>query len=66
MRVQVACAFFVCAALFAQSERGNITGGVTDSTGAVVAGVAVLITNAATGVPERVVTTSAGEYNAAR
>jgi hypothetical protein len=65
MRVQVACAFFVCAALFAQSERGNITGGVTDSTGAVVAGVAVLITNAATGVPERVVTTSAGEYNAA-
>ena len=55
----------VCAALLAQSERGNITGVVTDSTGAVVPNVPVTITNTATNVPERVVTTSAGEYNAA-
>ena len=55
----------VSAALFAQSERGNITGVVTDSSGAVVPNVSVTITNTATNVPERVVTTSAGEYNAA-
>jgi len=59
------CVLLVSAALFAQSERGNITGVVTDSSGAVVPNVAVTITNTATNVPERVITTSAGEYNAA-
>jgi hypothetical protein len=50
--------------LFAQSERGNITGVVTDATGAVVPNVTVVITNTATNIPETVTTTSSGEYNA--
>ncbi len=66
MRFRVFCSLLLfCAALVAQSERGNITGLVTDSTGAVVPNVAVVITNTATNVPEHVTTTSAGEYNAA-
>ena len=54
-----------CALLVAQSERGNITGVVTDASGAVVPNVPIVITNTATNVPLRVTTTSAGEYNAA-
>lgn len=66
MRCRVFCTMlFSCAALMAQSERGNITGLVTDSTGAVMPNVPVVITNTATNVPENVTTTSAGEYNAA-
>jgi hypothetical protein len=66
MRFRISCsALLACAALMAQSERGNITGIVTDSTGAVVPNAPVAITNTATNVPENVVTTSAGEYNAA-
>ncbi len=55
---------FTCALLFAQSERGNITGVVTDSTGAVVPNVPVVITNQATNIPENVTTSSSGEYSA--
>ena len=55
---------FSCALLFAQSERGNITGVVTDSTGAVVPNVPVVITNHGTNIPENVTTTSSGEYSA--
>ena len=65
MRIRVFCGILcTCAVLLAQSERGNITGLVTDATGAVVPGVSVVITNTATNVPEHVTTTSAGEYNA--
>src|SRR6266567_5071838 len=49
--------------LWGQSERGNITGLVTDSTGGVIAGAAVAITNMATNTAVNVSTTSAGEYN---
>jgi len=59
----LACLVFA-AGLFAQSERGNVTGVVTDSTGAVVPNVSVVLTNLATNIPERVTTTSSGEYNA--
>ncbi len=55
---------FLGALLLAQSERGNITGVVTDATGAVIANVPVVITNVSTNIPERVTTTSSGEYNA--
>ncbi len=50
---------------FAQSERGNITGIVTDASGAAMSALAVVITNKNTNMPERVATTSTGEYNAA-
>ena len=51
------------AALFAQTERGNITGVVTDSTNAAVPAATVVITNIATNQAQQVVTTNTGEYN---
>ena len=65
MRIRtVGSVVFSCVLVFAQSERGNITGVVTDSTGAVVPNVPVVITNQATNIPENVTTTSSGEYSA--
>ena len=65
MRIRtLSSVLFSCALLFAQSERGNITGVVTDSTGAVVPNVSVVITNQRPISRRRVTTTSAGEYNA--
>ncbi len=62
---RLVCVFsLVLSAAFAQSERGNITGIVTDSTGAPIAGAPVAITNQATNTVERVTTTNTGEYNA--
>ena len=59
------CIFFVLAGVaFAQSERGNITGSVTDSSGAPVPAAPVTITNRATNAQEHVVTTGSGSYNA--
>ncbi len=61
---------FVCVLLGAaflllgQSERGIITGLVTDTSGAAIAGAPVTITNHATNTAEHVTTTSTGEYNA--
>lgn len=56
----------VCAAsaLVAQSERGNITGVVSDASGAAVPGATVVITYRATNAVVRIPTSSAGEYNA--
>src|SRR6266849_3596321 len=50
-------------AIWGQTERGNITGAVTDSSGAAVPGAVVTITNAATNQSVTVTTTSAGDYN---
>lgn len=47
--------------LFAQASAG-ITGTVTDSTGAVISGAAVTITNQGTGVSNHATTSSAGTY----
>ena len=55
----------LAAGLYAQSERGNINGVVTDSSGAAVPNQPVIITNSATNTSERVTTTNSGEYNAA-
>src|SRR5688572_30733110 len=55
------CVF--AAALFAQTERGNITGVVTDSTNAAVPAATVIITNVATNQAQQVSTTNTGEYN---
>lgn len=49
--------------LFAQAgATGSILGTVTDSTGAVVPGAKVTVTNTGTGVPFNTVTSSAGDY----
>src|SRR6266566_6502828 len=55
----------LAACALAQSERGAITGLVTDTTGAVVAGASVEIVSRATNIVVRVTSTTAGEYNAA-
>jgi hypothetical protein len=62
---RLVCVFWaIVAAVFAQSERGNITGVVTDATGAPIASAPVSITNQATNTTQRVTTTNTGEYNA--
>ena len=48
---------------FCQTERGNITGQVRDSTGSVVPGAEVVATQLSTNVETKVQSTSAGEYN---
>lgn len=47
---------------FAQTYQGRILGTVTDSSGAVVPGATVVVTNSATGVSRSLKTGSAGEY----
>ena len=49
---------------YAQSERGNITGTVTDQSGAAVVAARLLIVNKATNASTSVVSTSAGDFNA--
>src|SRR5690242_19861542 len=65
MAVLAALLVLVSAATYAQAPTGTITGLVTDSTGAVVAGARLTLTNLQTG-QTRVLTTSAeGMYTAA-
>ncbi len=58
----VAISLLCAAAALAQSDRGTITGTVSDSAGAVVPGAVVVATNSETGVQSRTVTTSTGNY----
>src|SRR5882672_7989436 len=60
----VALYFVVSCALMAQSERGNITGIVTDPSGAAIASAELLVVNRDTNAATRLITNSAGEYNA--
>ena len=53
----------LCVGAFAQGGNGELTGLVTDSTGAVVSGVEVKLTNSATGEVRTTVTTPGGVYN---
>lgn len=56
---------FLCAMLVqAQDTRGNISGTVTDATGAVVSGAAVTVANTGTGTSTRLTTNSSGYYEA--
>src|SRR5581483_2511401 len=48
--------------LFAQVDRGTITGIVTDPSGAVIVGANVTATNTATGVSTKTTTSSTGNY----
>src|ERR1035441_8901948 len=50
--------------LWGQSERGTITGAVTDSTGAVIPGAKVVVTNQSTNVASTVETNGSGEFTA--
>ena len=64
-------AFFICVAMLvgftprqlcAQLNAGGVVGTVKDSTGAVVRGVQITLTNDATGVSQKTVSTSTGTY----
>ncbi len=48
--------------LTSQTYQGRILGTVTDSSGAVVGGASVTITNTATGISRKVATTTAGDF----
>src|SRR5664279_2913080 len=65
IRIHFLLAFVVlglCAGAFAQGA-GELTGLVTDSTGAVVSGVQVKLSNSATGEVRTTVTTPSGNYS---
>src|SRR5687767_636334 len=51
---------------FAQSDRGTITGTISDSAGAVVPGAAVQLRNVLTGAVYETVTTETGNYTVAQ
>ncbi len=51
-----------CALVFAQNDRGTITGTVSDATGALVPGVRIVLTNTNTGTKTDTVTTGTGNY----
>src|SRR5262245_38815811 len=56
----------LCAAtVWAQTERGNITGSITDVTGGRVPGATVVATNLGTNQTSTVTSTEAGDYNLA-
>src|ERR1700755_2541361 len=55
----VLCTGVMC---FAQSDRGSVSGIVTDPSGAGITGAKVTVTNAAMGTQNSTVTTGAGAY----
>ena len=54
--------FLLCGAAFAQSDRGSITGLISDPAGAVVAGAAIEARNTATGGVYQGESTGTGNY----
>jgi hypothetical protein len=62
MRSQLLAVLLVAAAAFAQSDRGTITGTITDPAGAVIANAPVQARNTETGVATTVGTTATGNY----
>ncbi|MFN0101570.1 MAG: carboxypeptidase-like regulatory domain-containing protein, partial [Bryobacteraceae bacterium] len=62
LRQAALCLALCAASLFAQSERGTITGTVRDASGAVVPGAKVLLTNTQTGVSFNAPSNASGEY----
>jgi len=61
-RLSIALIFCAISVLLAQSDKGTITGSVTDSTGAVVPNVAITVTNTATNLQRKTQTTEAGRF----
>jgi hypothetical protein len=64
MRLVTGSVYFVlfCAAAFAQSDRGTITGTIADPAGAVVASASVSARNTDTGTPYEALSTGTGNY----
>lgn len=62
MRQVALCLVVLGATLFAQSERGTITGTIRDASGAVVPGAKVQLTNTQTGVSFTAPSSADGEY----
>jgi len=60
---QVLLASLLCSTLAAQSERGNITGIVTDPSGAAIAGAELAVVNRDTNVANKTVSSTSGEFN---
>src|ERR1700744_2364612 len=60
--LMVLAALFFPFALCAQLDTGSITGVVRDSTGAVIPGAKIMLTNTATGVPVATASTAPGDY----
>ena len=60
------CLLLVSLSAFAQSDRGTITGTVSDPTGAVIPGVGILATNVETGARHETATTETGNYTLAQ
>lgn len=54
--------FGIAHVAYGQAVRGSLVGGVTDSTGAVVAGAKVTLTNIGTGTTREAVTTAEGSF----
>jgi len=54
--------FSFALAIFAQSDRGTITGTVSDPAGAVVAGAPIEIRNVETGVVSRAASSATGNF----
>src|SRR5580693_2699238 len=55
--------FLLTWSLGAQSNRGAITGTVSDSAGALIPGVQVILTNSETGAKSETVSTGTGNYS---
>src|SRR6516165_6364110 len=64
--VVAGCLFALGYAVFAQSDRGTITGAVSDPAGAVVAGAAIEARNVATGAVYPVASSATGNYTIAQ
>jgi hypothetical protein len=62
--VRIIFASLLATAAFAQTDRGNVTGQVTDSSGAAVAAVAISLINQATNVTVAINATQSGEFTA--
>jgi hypothetical protein len=55
--------FLLASSLFGQTNRGTVTGTISDAAGAVVPGVPVVLTNVETGAKSETVSTGTGNYS---
>ncbi|PYS32381.1 MAG: hypothetical protein DMG14_34710, partial [Acidobacteria bacterium] len=60
------CLFLISLSAFAQSDRGTMTGTVSDTTGAVIPGVSIVATNVETSARYETTSTETGNYTLAQ